>query len=96
MANEGLIPTAGDGCGNHYILATRGDFGAGFPVLFIDCSVDHESPAFIVASDIGRFLEFLLGKELGVAGWPFDKASVLHADPNIRRFQGVALPWDAG
>ena len=88
------IPIAGDGCGNHYILATQDDYGAGFPVLFIDCSMDDESPAFIVASDIGHFLAFLLGKELGVSGWPFDEASVVHADPSIRHFQGVALPWD--
>ena len=91
---KGWIPIAGDGCGNHYVVATRQEYGEGFPVLFVDCGNDPESPAFIAASSIGHFLKFLLEKELRVSGGPFDEVRVVQADPEIRRFQGVAPPWE--
>src|SRR5262249_36759131 len=36
------IAIAGDGCGNLYVVPTRGEFGDGFPVLFIDVHGDFD------------------------------------------------------
>lgn len=87
------IPVAGDGCGNYYVVPTQGEFGDGFPVLFIDMSLADDSPAFIVASDMGHFLESLLETELGDRSWPFDERAVVERDPNILSFRDVKLPW---
>ena len=97
------IPIAGDGCGDQYVVPTRGEFGDGFPVLFIDNHKDPDTPAYIVASSVGKFLEFLLrteiedtldeGKDLQ-SRWPFDEAIVRAVDPDIVRFHGVPFPWE--
>ena len=57
------LPIACDGCGNDYCLPTQQEYGAGYPVFFIDHESDLE-PTYIVASDIGHFLIFLLEHEL--------------------------------
>ena len=95
------LPIATDGCGNYYVVPTRGDFGEGYPVLFIDTMADHNSPAYIVASSIGRFLEFFFDNQLkdhsftfDKVGWPFDKDYVTKRDPDIARFKNVRLPWE--
>lgn len=88
------IPIAGDGCGNYYVVPTQGEFGRGFPVLFIETLDSRESPAFIVASDVGHFLVFLLEYELGNRSWPFSEQAVTDKDPDILGFSGVALPWE--
>lgn len=90
------IPIAGDGCGNYYVLPTQGEFGQGFPVLFIDTHETCESPAFIAASDLGHFLVFLLEKELGKGSWPFSERAVTAKDPAILGFSNAPLPWRAG
>jgi len=87
------IPIAGDGCGNYYIVPTQQEFGPGNPVLFIDTIWSTESAQFVVASGIGYFLLFLLEKELGKTGWPFDEQHVALLDPGIKLTCGVALPW---
>lgn len=87
------IPVAGDGCGNYYIVPTQEEYGAGYPVVFVDTSVASENPAYIVASDIGHFLELLLEAELGRKGWPFDMNFMIKVDPEITRFRNVPLPW---
>ncbi|MCO6437331.1 MAG: SMI1/KNR4 family protein [Phycisphaerae bacterium] len=89
------IPIAGDGCGNYYIVSTAKEFGFGEPVLFVEASVDDNTPVYIVASDIWHFLRFLFMKELGKTRWPFDKATVQREDPQMLAFRGVALPWEA-
>lgn len=97
---RGWIPVAGDGCGNYYVLATAQEFGPGWPVLFIDTMVSPDEPACIVASDIWRFLVFLLEEELlkekGIRDtpWPFDRVDITRRDPGIEGFTGVPLPWD--
>jgi hypothetical protein len=90
------IPIAGDGCGNYYVEPTQGEFGRGFPVLFIDTHESSELPTFIVASDLGHFLAFILESELGNRSWPFCKREVTEKDPAILGFTGVPLPWKAG
>ena len=93
--HNGWIPVAGDGCGSYYVVATKGEFGADEPVLFVDVHVTTESPAFVAASDIWLFLRFLLSKELGESAWPYDSAEVISADPNIAAIKNVTLPWHA-
>lgn len=89
------IPIAGDGCGNYYVLATQHEYGIGFPVFFIDTSISSDIPTYVVASDLWRFLAFLLKRELGESGWPFDQRVVRNADPEIDRVRNIALPWGA-
>lgn len=90
------IPIAGDGCGNYYLVPTQHEYGGGYPVLFVDTGSSSETPSYIVASDIGHFLVFLLEKELGREGWPFNEKAVIQFDPQITQFNGAALPWTTG
>lgn len=92
---KGWIPIAGDGCGNTYVIATKNEFGDGHPVLFIDSQDSDDVPAYIVASGLQHFLTFILEKELGKRGWPFDRAFVISADDRIESFHSVRLPWNA-
>src|SRR5581483_128991 len=89
------VPVAGDGCGNYYVIPTQGEYGSGYPVLFIDTSSTSDAPSFVVSSDIGHFLVALLEKELGAAGWPFNENYVTKADPRITDFSHVPMPWSA-
>lgn len=93
--NRGWIPVAGDGCGNYYVVATRNEFGAGEPVLFVDVNDASDQPAFIGASDTWLFLKFLLSKEVGESRWPFNETEVLTWDPDIVSFENICLPWNA-
>ncbi|HVW38717.1 MAG TPA: SMI1/KNR4 family protein [Pirellulales bacterium] len=88
------IPVASDGCGNFYVVPTNGEFGAGFPVVFVDLGESYDSPAYIVASGVFKFIRFLLERELGATQWPFDSEQVVRCDPDILKFRGVALPWE--
>ncbi|MFO0838463.1 MAG: SMI1/KNR4 family protein [Phycisphaerae bacterium] len=89
------IPVAGDGCGSYYIVPTRQEFGAGFPVIFCD-HVDGWDATYSVASDYLLFVSFCLQRELDdVDWWPFEREQFLREDPEIARFSGVPLPWDA-
>jgi cell wall assembly regulator SMI1 len=89
------LPIAGDGCGNYYIVPLDEDFGDEHPVIFVDMISNPDAPEYIVASDIEHFLNFLFERELGDSSWPFAREAVLARDPAIRKFSGVALPWDA-
>ena len=92
---KGWIPVAGDGCGNYYVVATKREFGDGEPVLFIDTMEQDSVPAYIVASDVWRFLWFLFNDELGESKWPFNRDEVTTSDPDILSFHDVDLPWTA-
>jgi cell wall assembly regulator SMI1 len=89
---KGWIPIAGDGCGNYYVL-THGEYNIE-PVVFVDVMENSDEPAFVVASSLWQFLDFLFRKDLGKSRWPFDEAEVVATDPNIIRTQFV-LPWNA-
>lgn len=88
------IPVAGDGRARYYVLITWEEFGPGFPVVYVDANTSVDKPAFIVASDLWCFLRALLEKERSNTRWPFDKDELLAFDPEIARFEGVAMPWD--
>jgi hypothetical protein len=87
------IPVASDGCGNYYAVPTNGEFGPGFPVVFIDSIASTDSPAYIVASGVLKFVRFYLEDELRLTQWPFDREEVVRCDPGILTFSGVKLPW---
>ncbi len=95
------IPVAGDGCGNSYVLATAQEFGPGWPVLFIETLPSPQEPACIVASDLWRFLVFLLEREFfrekGIRDtpWPFDRTEVTRRDPEIESYKDVPMPWES-
>lgn len=89
------LPVAGDGCGNYYVMPTNGEFGNGYPIVFIDTIASQEKPAYIVASDLEHFLIFLLESELGNGTWPFDERAVAAEDPTMTKFTGIPLPWEA-
>jgi DNA-binding SARP family transcriptional activator/tetratricopeptide (TPR) repeat protein len=86
----GRIPVAGDGCGNYYVL----DAGSG-AVYFID-TMEGDDYSYLVGSDLPHFLRFLLSREAGAGGWPFDSGFVTGLDPGILRTGSPGLlPWDA-
>jgi len=87
------IPVADDGCGNYYVVPTNGDFGPGFPIVFVDLGESFDSPAYIVASGVLKFIQFYLEDELRLTQWPFDRDEVVRRDPDILKFSGVKLPW---
>lgn len=91
---RGWIPIAGDGCGNHYVVATRDEDGPGNPVFFIDCHMDKSQPAYVVASDIWHFFKSYLSREVMEIGWPFDPAYVLREDPSLAEYSKVPKPWE--
>ena len=91
----GWIPLAGDGCGDYYLVATKEEYGPGYPVFFIDHEIAYDQPRYIVASSIAHFLRFYLEESLGAYYWPFTKDKVLEKDPDICGFHGIRLPWDA-
>jgi len=70
---RGWVPIAGDGSGNHYVIFPHGDLR---PVGFVDAADDSESVTYVVASDALVFLSFLLRRELGERGWPFEPSFV--------------------
>jgi hypothetical protein len=92
---RGWIPVAGDGSGNYYLEVSRGDFGPGKPIIFLDHEIDLLTPSHIVASSFKVFAENLIHRELHKVRWPFDKEFVLANDPAILDFKGIALPWDS-
>ncbi|MBA4020489.1 MAG: hypothetical protein C0483_25290 [Pirellula sp.] len=97
------IPILNDGCGNYWVMVTQEEFGEGRPIVFVKPISDREAAAYIVASDLEHFLEFVLEKEIlspelgdfEDTYWPFDQDKVLAKDPDLLSFRDVPLPWDA-
>lgn len=90
---RGWLPVAGDGCGNSYVLLTTGPL-TGF-VGLVDTVADPDGLAYVVASDLWRFLRFLFERELGETGWPFDQNLVLAEDPDLATAPPELLPWSS-
>ncbi|HTF09586.1 MAG TPA: hypothetical protein VK659_15570 [Asanoa sp.] len=49
--------------------------------------------AYVVASDLWRFLRFLFMAETGDRRWPLDQRSVLAADSALAVLPGELMPW---
>jgi hypothetical protein len=98
---KGWLPIAGDGTGNYYVLDTKTSRAATNPIYFLDHERDLDHPTYIVASDLWKFLLFLLKREIEwertrTATWPFNKSQVLADDPALNEYQGiVSLPWES-
>lgn len=92
---RGWIPVGTDGSGNCYAMSTQQEFGAGYPIFFVDAIMDVSNPRYIVASRFRLFLEFLILHELQQSGWPFAKDEVLQQDPSIAGYLDISLPWHA-
>jgi hypothetical protein len=92
----GFVAIGTDGCGGYYVVPTRGEFGAGFPVLDLDLTgPSRTSPVCIYASDVWHFVCGQLKAGDVFERWPFRKEITLAFDPAIVNFHGVPLPWDA-
>jgi hypothetical protein len=90
------LPVAGDGNGNHYVIDAGRTHLDADAVYFVDVSEDALELAYIVGSNLDLFLVFLLDRETGVRGWPFDASYVLAHDPGIASVDSSALlPWNA-
>jgi cell wall assembly regulator SMI1 len=102
------IPVASDGCGNYYVIPTQGEYGEGFPIVFVEAVTDYETPKYIVASDLSHFLIFLIEDEQLLmkmepldllegepTPWPFDEQKVVNDDPAILNFRDVRVPWSS-
>lgn len=88
------IPVAGDGSGNTYVLVADPQDPLFSSVGFIDTTGGDDKITYLVASDIWCFLQFLINKEKGEKGWPFQKEYVSTNDPGILKFERL-LPWNA-
>jgi hypothetical protein len=73
---KGWWPIASDGCGNYWVLIDAG-------VGFVDCAMDTEGIALVVASSLDRFLVPFLIPFLDRNGWPFDQATVTKWDCSL-------------
>lgn len=91
---SGWIPVAGNGLGDHWVTAPgpRGDAGW---VAFVDCDDDPHRIRSYVASDVLRFLRFLLAQEQGEKRWPSDRDFVLAEDPALADVPEALAPWRA-
>ncbi len=98
------IPIAGDSCGCYCAMATRQEFGDGYPIIYFDIDKGLENPTCIEASDLQHFLE----RQIEVAHL-FDTKGLMSAyerdsetfkkrihanDPEILKFHGDPYPWE--
>jgi len=91
---KGWIPIASDRFGNYYVVPTRQEYGAGFPVLFVDTMHSLHEPAYIVASNMEHFLPYFLEDALGVHVFVFSKDYFLERDPKLRDYTNVPFIWE--
>jgi cell wall assembly regulator SMI1 len=91
-SERGWIPVAGDGAGSYYVLETGGGQGTSETVLFIEATEDSETPSYLAASRLSRFLVFLLEKELDRnSGWPFRRKFFEERDPELLTIANTPL-----
>ena len=90
------LPVAGDGNGNQYIMDASREHIDRDSIFFVDTSEDDLALCYIVGSTLPLFLEFLLEREMGSRGWPFDPAYVLARDAAMASVVPERLlPWNA-
>ncbi len=93
--SRGWIPIGTDGCGNFYVVITKGDYGEGEPVIFSDSGQDWGEASYIVAADVWEYVYLSLSRELDGMEWPFNPQAFRSIDSKIFQYQGVPFPWDA-
>jgi SMI1 / KNR4 family (SUKH-1) len=90
----GLIPAAGGGTGDYFVVASAASSEPTGIVMFVEPVASFEEPAFAVASDTWHFLQGLFSAEMGEGWWPFDARATLDLDPALATHASVGLPWD--
>lgn len=85
------IPVAGEECGNYYVLVPGSSSRA---VGFVEAVSSPEEIQYLVASGFWKFLIFLLRREIGEKGWPFNEQFVISKDPAILKVDVAPLPWE--
>ncbi len=98
------IPIAGDSCGCYCAMATRQEFGDGFPIIYFDIDKGFDDPICIEASDLQHFLERQIEiaqmiHTKGIASWyepnvAARKKRILEEDPAIVNFHGAPYRWE--
>jgi cell wall assembly regulator SMI1 len=89
----GWVPIAGDGLGNYWVVVPQGPDGTSDWVAFVDT---HEDPANVdryVASNVLKFVRFLLESELGETRWPGDRGYDLERDPALAAAPEDKAAW---
>ncbi len=85
----GLIPVAGDGAGNTYVLDTR---IVGNPIGFVEEIEDPEEIQYYCASGFMIFLRELLLDYISDTAWPFDRDYIARVDPGLLSLH--PQPWE--
>lgn len=96
----GWTPIGDDGCGNVYVLVN--DENGLRPIVFIEMIEGSNQLTYTVASELFKFLFFMLTEEAAFLKeeeerdrrWPFDKEWVVQHDPNILSVTVAPLPWN--
>lgn len=90
---QGWLPIGSDGVGNYWTV-TKGPEGSEGWVSFIDVHSDPGSIEYYAASNVFRFLKFVLSAELGERGWPRSCTYVLALDPELERAPAAMTAWN--
>jgi hypothetical protein len=91
-ASSGWVPIAGNGLGDYWVVLPGPGGDEGW-VGFVDCHDDPHRIWSYAASDVLRFLRFLLAEEQGEKRWPSDRAYVLAEDPALAEVPEPLAPW---
>lgn len=75
----------------NYWAVTKGPEGSESWVSFIDVHNDPGSIEYYAASNVLRFLKFVLSAELGERGWPRSCEYVLELDPELQSASAASL-----
>ena len=98
------VPVASDGFGNYYVVdLSHNTPSGGNPVVFVDKSVSSTEPAYLVASSLSYFLEFVRLQHdlpedvkdgvIEIPFWPFDRKFVISVDPEFESIREYPIPW---
>ena len=86
ILGSGMLPVAGDGCGNHYAMLLTHPRQ---PIVYVQLE-EPDKPAFVVASSVWALVQFFL---LDDKRWWTDKNWVLQIDPAVAEFAPLGLRW---
>ncbi|MFG0285954.1 MAG: SMI1/KNR4 family protein [Phycisphaerales bacterium JB039] len=86
ILGSGMLPVAGDGCGNHYAMLLKDPRQ---PIVYVQLE-EPDTPAFVVASSIWALVQFFL---LNDTRWWTDKEWALQVDPAVAEFAPLGLRW---
>lgn len=98
------IPICSDASGCYFAMATGGEFGKGYPILYFDIDKGFRKPTCIEASDLQHFLERQIEiahrvrihgiKSIREPNAAARKQRILENDPAILNFHGAPYRWE--